>query len=483
MTFFSQPKWRVIVLLVVCVTVGVLWKLSNRVEDRKNSYRLSTPTSIAHVKQRSGSPDRGRDHLLNSSYIDCGLPYSLFVSQMQEQNARASDVVSLKLPARTGSGQDLPYFNNLIVDKNGQKTVTNNCLTCHAAPLFGEIVVGLGNEFLDFTSDSSREVERLGLLLKDPSETAVWQRFADKIAVVAPYTITSTVGANAANNLTFALMAHRDPKTLHWSDDPLLDPPDKEVLPVSVPPWWRMAKKNAMFYQGQARGDHSRFMMTASLLCVDGVDDVAKTDAYAADIRAYIASLEPPQYPFPIDYAKIELGRSIFQSNCMRCHGDPTQPNGYPNLIIPLEEIGTDPELALQAAEDYQRFVEWSRQSWFGKDTDFIPLQGYMPPPLDGIWATAPFLHNGSVPTLEAVLDSKIRPAYWRHTVEREFDPNAVGWTYNVLSQGKSDELPHSENKWIYDTTQRGYSNSGHEFGDALTDIERATLIEFLKTL
>ena len=42
------------------------------------------------------------------------------------------------------------------------------------------------------------------------------------------------------------------------------------------------------------------------------------------------------------------------------------------------------------------------------------PVPGYTAPPLDGIWATGPFLHNGSVPNLALVLDSTRRPTYWR---------------------------------------------------------------------
>src|SRR5256885_8025425 len=55
------------------------------------------------------------------------------------------------------------------------------------------------------------------------------------------------------------------------------------------------------------------------------------------------------------------------------------------------------------------------------------PQPGYIAPPLDGIWATAPFFHNGSVPTLEGVLDSTKRPAKWtRSFVSTDYDQAAV---------------------------------------------------------
>jgi hypothetical protein len=59
--------------------------------------------------------------------------------------------------------------------------------------------------------------------------------------------------------------------------------------------------------------------------------------------------------------------------------------------------------------------IEWFNKSWFTSGENaarLVPYKGYIAPPLDGIWITAPYLHNGSVPALEAVLNSKLRPAY-----------------------------------------------------------------------
>ena len=437
---------------------------------------IETPVTIPAVAQRSGDPAKGKHHLLNSPYVNCGLPLRLVEKSAPVDSA-------LLLPGRSGAGANLPYFSNLVVHSDGQQIVTNNCLTCHAAPLFDEIVVGLGNEFLDFTEDPARDLERAGLLIRGEQETQAWQFFADRINAVSPYIVADTVGVNIANNLTFALMAHRDPDSLEWSAKALLPPPDTHPLPVSVPPWWRMAKKNAMFYQGQARGDHARFMMTASMLCAEGLSDIKKTDAYAADIRAYIASLKPPEYPFDINSNLAQQGRQIYMTHCAGCHGDTELPDAYPNLVIPLDIIGTDPALAVQAAVEARRFAQWTQHSYFGQDTEIVPLQGYMPPPLDGVWATAPFLHNGSVPSIEAVLDSSKRPRYWRHAAEREYDREKLGWQFEVLPSGKDSSLPYDQNKLIYDTRVRGYSNSGHVFGDSLSTDQRVAVLEYLKTL
>jgi hypothetical protein len=128
--------------------------------------------------------------------------------------------------------------------------------------------------------------------------------------------------------------------------------------------------------------------------------------------------------------------------------------------------------------------VEWFNRSFYGRTAQLVPGPGYVAPPLDGIWATAPYLHNGSVPTLEALLDSPKRPTYWRRSIsQRELDPRAVGWKHQVLSHGKAAETDPSRRKRIYDTTLPGYSNQGHTVGDELSDGQRHALIEYLKTL
>lgn len=439
---------------------------------------VAGPSIIAPHQQRVGDPAVGRDKLLAADYVDCGLPLRVY-------RELGLDQAGPSLPGRVGASSDLPYFNNLVVDERGQEVVANNCLTCHATVLNGEVVIGLGNEFLDFTDDPSRLVESAGLLVRGDAETRVWQKFADRIAAIAPYTVAETVGVNVANNLTAALMTHFDPVTMTWSDNPLIAPPDTVPLPVSVPPWWRMKKKHAMFYQGQWRGDHARIMITAAMLCADSVEDLERADVYAPDVRAYIASLEPPAYPYETKPSLVETGKEIFEATCSGCHGTYGQNAQYPNLLIPLDSVGTDPALALQAGDDYQRFNEWFEKSWFYRDTDIVSFPGYAPPPLDGIWATAPFLHNGSVPDLQSLLNSIERPQRWRMQEPRSFDQVRVGWAVQAFQNGEPVDNSGVEvpERFIYDTGRAGYGNSGHTYGDTLDPAERRAVIEYLKTL
>ncbi|MEM6996624.1 MAG: hypothetical protein AAF721_39335, partial [Myxococcota bacterium] len=144
---------------------------------------------------------------------------------------------------------------------------------------------------------------------------------------------------------------------------------------------------------------------------------------------------------------------------------------------IPLETVGTDPIYAEYFMQP-DRLVDSYNDGWFGEGRPASRLQpeaGYVAPPLDGVWVSAPYFHNGSVPTLEAVLDSSARPDLWL----RDFEDNG----YEVDSPGLTHTIPEAGTPNAYDTAIPGYGNMGHPFGDALTDTERTAVIEYLKTL
>jgi mono/diheme cytochrome c family protein len=221
-------------------------------------------------------------------------------------------------------------------------------------------------------------------------------------------------------------------------------------------------------------------------LCTDTVAEATElVNRYGRDIRAYIASLKPPPYPFSIDRDLAENGRPVFDVNCARCHGTYGEPATYPNLTIGLEEVGTDPALAREGVNGGQdRFLEWFARSVYGKGAQLAPAPGYVAPPLDGVWATSPYLHNGSVPSIAALLDSPKRPQYWTRTFDsKDYNPETLGWNYTELSYGKAGAKNKEERKRVYDTTLPGHSNQGHTFGDALSENERRALIEYLKAL
>ena len=127
----------------------------------------------------------------------------------------------------------------------------------------------------------------------------------------------------------------------------------------------------------------------------------------------------------------------------------------------------------------YPGYTDWFNNSWFASSASPAftrPQRGYVPPPLDGVWITAPYLHNGSVPTIENVLNSKTRPRYWKRNFNKdEYDYDKLGCRYKALSKPGG--------KRTYNTNIPGYGNYGHYFGDHLTGKQRKAVIEYLKTL
>ncbi|HSS65512.1 MAG TPA: hypothetical protein VLS27_13840 [Gammaproteobacteria bacterium] len=464
---------RIPLFICVLAGLGLLAACGSEEEARKAAKSPVGPVPAA--EQRPGDPRAGYEALVNTAYVTCGVPYSAY-REFADPPAPES-----LLPDRKGRNAELPYSLTFHVTEDGVELVTSNCLTCHAAFFNDKLIIGLGNESRDFTRDISEFVESVGAYVYDQREAREWRKWANRWNAIAPYIRTETRGVNAADNLTLALFAHRDPETLEWSDDPLLEPPRTRALPVSVPPWWRMSKKHAMFYHGGGRGDHAPWMMTASTLCTDSVEEAKRIDSYFPDVQAFIYSLEPPDYPFEIDDRLSEKGKAVYEQSCSGCHGTYGPDPSYPNLIVALEEVGTDPELALSATREEDRFIEWFNKSFYGRRARAAPAPGYYAPPLDGIWATAPYLHNGSVPTIESLLDSSRRPEKWARSFDStDYDEKALGWRYTEPTVEPQDP---EERRRIYDTSRHGYSNRGHSYGDGLTPDERKAVLEYLKTL
>ncbi len=445
----------------------------------------AAPTSpvgpVPEFDQRTGDAANGWRALIEEGYVGCGVPLTAY-KRVSPDPAPAEYL----LADRTGANADLPYNLTAFRTASGVDVVTPNCLQCHAQMLEGQLVVGLGNHAGDYTQDLGNLAELAGSLVEGDAERAEWSRWRDRIVAIAPYTITRTLGVNPADNLAAVLFAHRDPDTLAWSDTPLMPLPPDIVVPVDVPPWWHMQKKHAMFYVGAGRGDHARIMMTASTLCVDTVEEAAAIDSYFPDIRSFLLGLQPPVWPHSVDTTRVATGKAVFEQQCARCHGTYASQAGevdtYPNLIVALDEIATDSTMANGAGQFADRYINWFNASFFGELSQLAPAPGYIAPPLDGIWATAPYLHNGSIPTLRVLLDSSTRPRYFVRSFT-DYDQDAVGWRYRTLTVGQDAPPSGTDQVEIYDTTLLGYGNGGHTFGDALTSDERDAVIEYLKTL
>lgn len=429
------------------------------------------PVPVPFETQKEGDAAKGYQYLITGDFLKSGVPYGFWTLK----NGKASS----NLLNREGRNATVEHGYNVISNAEGIEMVIPTCLQCHSQVMDGKLVMGLGNTTLDFTNTQQyKSNPALKILAQTaPKQYQAGKPFFRAFTTVYPQMETEVRGVNTADRLAMLLVAHRDPNTLEWKDEPMLKIPDG-VIPTDVPAWWLMKKKNAMFYTGFGRGDFTRFLMLSNILTVKDTVEAREVSSHFGDVLAYIRSLKAPAYPLPVNKEKAKQGALIFNENCSRCHGTYGKEGQYPNLLIPAGIIGTD-SLLYKSNQQYADFLAWFRKSWFAQGDHparLEPFDGYIAPPLDGVWVTAPYFHNGSVPTLEAVLNSEARPKYWSRDFEKaEYDYANPGWKYQAHDK--------PEAKKTYNTTLPGYGNYGHYFGDALSNSERKAVVEYLKTL
>ncbi|MEY2483631.1 MAG: hypothetical protein QOK24_2159 [Verrucomicrobiota bacterium] len=188
-------------------------------------------------------------------------------------------------------------------------------------------------------------------------------------------------------------------------------------------------------------------------------------------LQEYVTQLDPAKYPFTTDPQLVSRGAGIFQANCALCHGFGNAKTGQP---LPLSEVETDGyRLASWTKEAADKFNGLTNYPW--RYTHFRKTEGYVAVPLDGIWIRAPYLHNGSVPSLADLLASpEVRPKKFLRGYD-VYDPLKVGFVSEGSDAGRAG--------FEYDTSLPGNSNQGHAFGTQLPPEDKQALIEFLKTL
>jgi mono/diheme cytochrome c family protein len=205
------------------------------------------------------------------------------------------------------------------------------------------------------------------------------------------------------------------------------------------------------------------------------------------DVLRFFAAYEPPRFPGTIDTVLAAEGEALYRRRCAGCHGSVEVRDGrarltmFPNRLVPQDSIGSDPA-RWQAVSD--ALVGAIRSSGEASFIDAARTGGYVAPPLSGVWATAPYLHNGSVPTLWQLLRPDERPERF-YVGGHRLDFERVGIRGTLDSTG-TWRYPEGYRPWstpiLVDTRRRGLGHGGHErqFA-ALSDEQCRELIEFLK--
>jgi processive rubber oxygenase RoxA-like protein len=191
-------------------------------------------------------------------------------------------------------------------------------------------------------------------------------------------------------------------------------------------------------------------------------------------LQNWLMNLKPAPFPFldKFDASLATRGAVIFKQQCASCHAFGGEKTGK---VLPASEAGTDPHRAqmwtpdaAQAYHDYSKPYPWAF-------TQFRSTGGYVNLPLDAVWIRAPYLHNGSVPSLVDLLSPPAeRPKVFFRGYD-VYDPEKVGFV--------SSGLEAERYGFRYDTSRPGNGNGGHLWGTDLGAQDKKALIEYLKTL
>ncbi|MDX1944323.1 MAG: c-type cytochrome [Pirellulaceae bacterium] len=359
-----------------------------------------------------------------------------------------------------------------VVDERGNWTM--NCLSCHGGQIpdgQGGVVTwpGAPNSLfaLQTLTEETREVK-----------AAAGTPFSRMDLGSAVVPLGTTNGTTNAVMFGVLLMAYRD-ADLNVAKDVFL--PKMTHHDMDAPPWWHFRRKKMLYADGFAAKGH-RGLMQFMLIRSNGPEKFRGWEEEFRDVFAYLSSLTPPKYPYAIDQPLAERGRVAFNRVCAECHGTYGSSAEYPERLIPIDELGTDPvRLAALAPEHRAAYGN----SWFadyGKLPNLSDPGGYVAPPLDGIWASGPYFHNGSVPTLWHVLHPSERPIVWKRS-PTAFDTERVGPQVETFATRPATITAGWEKRLYFDTRAFGKSAGGHEFPNRLSDDEKRAVLEYLKTL
>lgn len=266
--------------------------------------------------------------------------------------------------------------------------------------------------------------------------------------------------------------------------------------PVSTPHLFNMASYHWLHWDGNTTSTMERNIAQAIALGADYDPSTARSSVLPRNLRVIeglARRLKSPAWPEnifgKIDRGQADRGRLVYQDHCGRCHDS--------EQMHPADEVGTSPFRARNFEETvggrpfpellkekaararmalFDGFAASDTESGSSEPTNSVwrSTGGYVARPLAGVWATAPFLHNGSVPTLYHLLLPAVQRPVRFPVGSREFDPQKLGFDLTGTNAAPT---------FVLDTTLKGNGNMGHEYGVHLPEDSRMALLEYLKTL
>ena len=248
-------------------------------------------------------------------------------------------------------------------------------------------------------------------------------------------------------------------------------PDDGTIGTVDLPQIWNQKSREGMWLHWDGNNNAIRERNYAAAMAVGATSDSVLQGSFKR-ITDWLLTKAPVKYPFPIDQAVVDAGKPHWDENCSACHDFGKADTGQ--VTTNIQQLGTDryrlDSFTIGLVDKFHTFKK--------PPFDFSAYrktQSYSNTPTDGIWARAPYLHNGSVPSLWALLQKpQDRPGRF-YKGYKVYDPVDVGFVYS----GAEAE----QEGWLMDTTLLGNGNGGHEYGTDLSDQQKRELIEYMKTL
>ena len=249
-------------------------------------------------------------------------------------------------------------------------------------------------------------------------------------------------------------------------------PVDDTVGNADFPAIWNLKVRDGKALQWDGSTPLTLAVLTDSALGLGA----RPTDWFRTEMRwleGYLRNLPAPKYPFPVDAALAASGKSVFGQACASCHA--AGPGSRLGTLIDIAEIGTDRNRLDAWTEAGANAANRVRTELGVNYGDMTKTNGYIAVPLDGIWLRAPYLHNGSVPNLRALLEPVERRTKVFYRGYDVYDPRNVGF--------ETQSEPARRAGFRFDVGERGNGNQGHLYGTDLPPGQKDALLEYLKTL
>ena len=472
-----------------------------------------------------------QEHAANNPMPDLGYDPRTQVGKFYSQGELPSPP-NREVPEGTSIGAS-------FMERNGAAIVGGNCFACHTGQVKGMVVAGLGNngemprygsaeggprmsDFIDKLNNDAEKAEAAIFASSQSIRTPTMPEVKSRGDHYGPFAVWG-LGARLADPANQGLAISEEETELFKLFRSTVVPP------VDPMPWWTMKyKERDYWYSDGAPDDAAHFSFNFTTTHPDSNDYHTSHVESTAKALAFARETVSPPYPEKLDPKLVRRGANIFHGRrqpqsangfkkCSNCHGSyERNPNAKDYSVAggwfvnyshsdKLKDVGTDSAYndVLRTFRPIARHIDKLVEYYEKKGTpELAPTEsypdenGYVAPPLVGVWASAPYFHNGSVPTIEAVLNSELRPEIWaRSTNPFDYDLGSVGLVHEAMTRDEyvtsmqvaSNAHPQTaaaiDFAYTYDTTQFGRSNGGHTFGDQLTDDERAAVIEFLKSL